>query len=134
MSQLNNETQNALQVHLNSTDSPCQVRLFSTNNGKDEKDLIAKPKDTVVKAMVEVKDDKFDLSKKVNGEYVYMRALMEYITTDDKFQTLVESQDMELADSPDNFRYSDSSIFNYDKDDNKPKNIVCLTFSSSLSF
>lgn len=134
MSQLNNETQNDLQVHLNNTTSPCEVRLFSTNNGKDEKDLIAKPKDTVVKAMVEVKDDKFDLSKKVNGKYVNMLALMEYITTDDRFQTLVETQDMELADSPDKFRYSDSSIFNYDKDANKPKNIVCLTFSSSLSF
>ena len=120
--------------HLIDTENPCSVSLFKTNKGANEKDELAKKGDTVVKAIVKVNDSSFDLSKKVGDKYVHMLALMEYMSTDDKFQNLVEKQEMKLKDSIENINYTDSSISNYDRDANKPKDLVCLTFSSSYSF
>lgn len=120
--------------HLIDTENPCSVSLFKTNKGANEKDELAKKGDTVVKAIVKVDDSSFDLSKKVGDKYVHMLALMEYMSTDDRFQNLVETQEMKLKDSIENINYTDSSISNYDKDPNKPKDLVCLTFSSSYSF
>ena len=120
--------------HLIDTENPCSVSLFKTNKGANEKDELAKKGDTVVKAIVKVNDSSFDLSKKVGDKYVHMLALMEYMSTDDKFQNLVETQEMKLKDSIENINYTDSSISNYDRDANKPKDLVCLTFSSSYSF
>jgi|TARA_R100000084_G_C4559906_1_gene104090 hypothetical protein len=120
--------------HLIDTENPCSVSLFKTNKGANEKDELAKKGDTVVKAIVKVNDSSFDLSKKVGDKYVHMLALMEYMSTDDKFQNLVETQGMKLKDSIENINYTDSSISNYDRDANKPKDLVCLTFSSSYSF
>ena len=120
--------------YLIDTDNPCSVSLFKTNKGVNEKDELAKKGDTVVKAIVRVDDNSFDLSKKVGDKYVHMQALMEYMSTDDRFQTLVETQGMKLKDSIEKINYTDTSISNYDKDAYKPKDLVCLTFSCAFSF
>ena len=120
--------------YLIDTDNPCSVSLFKTNKGVNEKDELAKKGDKVVNAIVRVDDNSFDLSKKVGDKYVHMLALMEYMSTDDRFQTLVETQGMKLKDSIENINFTDTSISNYDKDANKPKDLVCLTFSSAYSF
>ena len=54
---------------------------------------------------------------------------MSYLTTDNYFDKLVERR--ELSCDLSKGSYSDTSLFNYEKDANKPKNIICLSFDTS---
>ena len=110
--------------HLNDSSKPLKFRPMKTNNGKGKDDIPAVAGDKVMKLFIEVKDDIYDLSS--NG---MVDALMSYLTADDYFDKLVRRR--ELTCDLSKGSYQDTSFFNYEKDKNKPKNIICLSFDTS---